>query len=600
MSERVTRREAMGVALLTLAAGPVRVRVGPDGTVTAYTAKVELGQGALTELTMAVAEELRVPVSRVRLVMGDTGQCPDDGGTWASLTTPEAVPLLRQAAAEQRGGAVTPARQWRVMGTAVKDLRGQAVVTGGQPYPSGLRMEGMLYGHVLRAPHYRARLVKAGAAPEGVRLLRDGEICGVVSSDPVAAKRAAGSVACEWEAIPFSVAPSDREALKSSFKATAVAPVENMSARYPPLLRRGRLDDAREHERQASSYFLPFITHVPLEPRAALAVWRGESVEIRSGCQAPFAVRAEVARALGIAEGNVRIQALGPGGAFGCKQRGEVETEAARLARLAGAPVLVQWSREEEFTCAYHRPAALVEIESTVSEGRLTGWLHKNFNAGAPGLMTPYDTPNISCEFHRTAVPVRQGSYRSLAAVANTFARESHVDEWAARLKADPLEFRMRNLADERLKAVLERLRGVRGGLACTIEKQARIGLRAEVEVKGVAVRVKRLVYVGDYGAIVNPLNLRKQIEGALVQGLGGALFEEVLFAGTEQKSRWMSGYRVPRFSDTPEIVVELIDRRAIASAGAGEAAIILVAPAIANAVFAASGRRLRDLPLAR
>ncbi len=597
MSERVTRREALGVALLTLAAGPVRVRLEADGTVTAYTAKVELGQGAQTELAMAVAEEMRVPVSRVRLVMGDTGQCPDDGGTWASLTTPEAVPLLRQAAAEQRGAAVTAAREWRVMGTEVRDLRGPAIVTGRQIYPSDLRMEGMLYGRVLRAPHYRARLVQTGAAPEGVRLLRDGELCGVVSSDPVAAKRAAESIECQWEAIPFAVPPSDRAALEKSFRANAVAPVENMNTRYPPLLRRGDLEETRQDEWHASSYFLPFITHVPMEPRAALAVWRGANVEIRSGCQAPFAVRAEVAKALGTAEGNVRIMALGPGGGFGCKQRGEVETEAARLARLAGAPVFLQWSREEEFTCAYHRPAALVEIESTVKDGRMSGWRHRNYNAGAPGLMTPYDTPNISCEFHRTPAPVRQGSYRSLASVSNTFARESHVDEWAARLKMDPLEFRMRNLADERLKAVLEKLRRVPGGLACTIEKQARIGLRAEVEVKGGAVRVKRLTYVGDYGAIVNPLNLRKQIEGALVMGFGGARFEEVVFAGTEQKSRWMTSYRVPRFSDTPEITVELIDRREIASAGAGEAAITLVAPAVANAVFAATGRRLRALP---
>lgn len=601
MTERLTRRDAFGVTLLALAAGPVRVELAADGSVTAYTAKVELGQGALTELTMAVAEELRVPVARVKLVMGDTGRCPDDGGTWASLTTPEAVPLLRQAAAEKRGGALTPPAQWKVMGTPLRDLRGLAIVTGRQPYPSGLRLEGMLYARTVRPPHHRAKLIQAGEAP-GVRILRDADLCAALSADPVEAKRAADSLACQWEPVPFPVPPSDRAALSRSFKENSTPPVENMNTRYPPLLRRGDARPAhaaaRAEDRHTASYFLPFITHVPMEPRAALAVWRDGALEVRSGTQAPFAVRAELAKALGVAEEKVRVIALGPGGGFGSKQRAEVEIEAARLARLAGAPVFLQWSREEEFTCAYHRPAALVEIESAVEGGRLSAWIHRNYNAGAPGLMTPYSTPHISCEFHRAPSPVRQGSYRSLASVSNTFARESHIDEWAARLKVDPLDFRLRNVEDERLRAVLERLRKVPGGLACTIEKQARIALRAEVQVKGREIRVTRFVYAGDYGAIVNPLNLRKQIEGALVQGLGGALFEEVIFEGTIQKTRRLSSYRVPRFSDTPRIDVELIDRREISSAGAGEAAITLVAPAIANAVFAASGRRLRELPL--
>jgi isoquinoline 1-oxidoreductase len=435
-----------------------------------------------------------------------------------------------------------------------------------------------------------------------VRILRDGGLCAALSPDPVAAKQAAAALPCEWEAIPFAVPPSDRQALSRSFKANSTPPVENMNTRYPPLLRRGTAhaawNDASQAEKLSSRYFLPFITHIPMEPRAALALWRDGSLEIRSGSQAPFAVRAEVAKALGIAEEKVRIIATGPGGGFGCKQRGEVEIEAARLARLAGAPVFLQWSREEESTCAYHRPAALVEIDSVAAGGKLQAWIHRNYNAGAPGLMTPYDTAGISCEFHRTPTQVRQGSYRSLASVANTFARESHMDEWAARFKLDPLQFRLTNTTDERLRAVLEKLRKVPGGLACTIEKQARIALRAEVEIRNRVIRVKRFVYVGDYGAVVNPLNLRKQIEGALVQGLGGALFEEVLFEGTQQKTRTLSSYRVPRFSDTPRIDVELIDRREIPSAGAGEAAITLVAPAIANAVFALTGQRLRELPL--
>ena len=336
-----------------------------------------------------------------------------------------------------------------------------------------------------------------------------------------------------------------------------------------------------------------------MEPRAAIAEWKNGGVEIRSGCQAPFAVRGEVARALGIPEDKVRIIVSGPGGAFGGKQHGEVEIEAARLARAAGKPVKLQWSRQEEFTCAYHRPAGLVEIESAISQaGKLDAWVHRNYNAGAPGLPTPYDTPHVSCEFHRAPSPVRQGSYRSLASVGNVFARESHMDEWATLLKTDPIAFRLRNIADPRLKEVLEKLGNAGGGMACTIEKDARIALRAEVEVAGRAIRVKRFTYIGDYGAVLNPRNLKKQIEGGLVQGIGGALFERVEFDGPVQTSRRLADYRVPRFSDVPEIRIELIDRREVPSAGAGEAAITLVAPAIANAVFHLTGRRLRELPL--
>jgi isoquinoline 1-oxidoreductase len=335
-----------------------------------------------------------------------------------------------------------------------------------------------------------------------------------------------------------------------------------------------------------------------MEPRAAIASWKDGAVEIHSGTQTPFPTRAEIAKALDLPESKVRVIAGNPGGAFGGKHRAECEIEAARLARTAGKPVKVAWTREEEFTCSYHRPAGLVEIESSLgANGKLDAWVHRNYNSGAPALPTPYDTPNISCEFHRTPAPVRQGPYRSLAAVGNIFARESHIDDWAAATKTDPWEFRMNNLADARLRAVLEKLGKGSGGMACTIEKDARIALRAEVGIEGGAIRLKRFVFVGEYGAIVNPLNLRNQITGALIMGIGGALFEEVRFDLTTQRTRSLADYRVPRFTDIPEIEVHLIDRRDIPSAGAGESAITMTAPAIANAVFAATGQRFTSLP---
>jgi nicotinate dehydrogenase subunit B len=285
--------------------------------------------------------------------------------------------------------------------------------------------------------------------------------------------------------------------------------------------------------------------------------------------------------------------------------------EAARLARLAGAPVRVAWTREEEFTCSYTRPAGLLEIESGVdAAGRLTAMRFANYNSGAAGITPPYEIPHHWIGFYRARSDVRQGSYRSLAAVANAFARESHMDEWAADLRVDPVEFRLRHMTDARLREIVERTaerfgwgrartgRGRGTGMSCNIEKDARLALFVDVEVDGTRVRVVRMVATGDFGAALNPDNLRNQMTGALVQGIGGALWERVTFNGTSQQTRRLSHYRVPRFSDVPEMDVQIVDRRDVAPAGAGESPITLTAPAIASAIFAATGQRRTTLPL--
>jgi isoquinoline 1-oxidoreductase len=600
MTEAISRREvlqALGAGTFLFAGAPLRIRPAEDGTFTVYTGKVELGQGARTELTQALAEELRVPVARIRLVMGDTDLCPDDGGTYSSLTTPITVPEMRQQAAEHRGGAITPPAEWKVLGTPVANVRGREIVTGAYRYPSDLHVDGMLHASVLRAPYYRAT-IESVEGPSG--MIHEGDLIATVAGDPFSAARSAREVKAQWKAQAFPVDPSDHDTLAAWFKSNSIPPVEQPGAKYPPLTRRGDAVKALAvaDRKRSSRFWLPYIAHVPIEPRAALAMWKDDAVEIHSGTQTPFPTRGEVAKALGVPEAKVRIISVNPGGGFGGKHRAECEIEAARLARITGKAVKVSWTREEEFTCSYHRPAGLVEIESALgANGRLDAWVHRNYNSGAPGLPTPYDTPNISCEFHRTPAPVRQGPYRSLAAVANVFARESEMDDWAAAAKMDPWDFRMSNLNDMRLRAVLEKLGKGPVGMACTIEKDARIALRAEVAVEGGAIRLTRFLFVGEYGAILNPLNLRNQITGALIMGIGGALFEEVGFNVTSQLTRRMANYRVPRFNDIPDIEVRLIDRRDLPSAGAGESAITMTAPAIANAVFAATGLRLTRLP---
>jgi len=245
-------------------------------------------------------------------------------------------------------------------------------------------------------------------------------------------------------------------------------------------------------------------------------------------------------------------------------------------------------------------------------EGRITAWDFHNYNSGAAGIRPPYDLPNFYCGFHRADSPLRQGSYRSLAAVANTFAREMHAGEIAERLGMDPVELRLKNLKDRRLREALERAaerfgwKGSKGGggrgsgVACTIEKKGRLALCVELEQDSGGVRVKRMVMAADFGAVINPDNLRNQLTGAMIQGLGGALFEELEYDEERITNPSLMAYRLPRFSDIPEIDVVLIDRRDVPAAGAGEAPITLPAPAIGAALHNATGEWRRSLPLAR
>ena len=207
---------------------------------------------------------------------------------------------------------------------------------------------------------------------------------------------------------------------------------------------------------------------------------------------------------------------------------------------------------------------------------------------------------------------MRQGSYRALASTANHFARESHMDELARGLKMDPLAFRLKNLKDERLTAVLEaaaeRFGWDRGeaapgrgfGIAGGTEKGGYVATCAEVAADrpGEPVKVVRLVTAFECGAIVNPDHLTNQVEGSIVMGLGGALFEAIRFADGKILNPRFSRYRVPRFGDVPAIEVVLLDRKDLPSAGAGEAPIVAMAPAIGNAIRDASGIRLRSLPM--
>jgi isoquinoline 1-oxidoreductase len=602
-----------------------RFEFAADGSVTLLTGKCELGQGSRTLLAQCVAEELRLPIEKIQVVMADTGRVPDDGGTYASLTTPLAVPAVRQAAAAARDALRTmkpeeAARRevaldvvlsspqiWKVLGSPVPNLNGRAIVTGRMRYAGDLVEPGMLHGKLVRPAAYHAELVSYKAEPTpGVQVVREGNVLGAVAASEDAAESAVAQIAAEWKSRDL-IPPAD---LPAHFRKTAVEPKVNNNSRYPPLLIKGSVESAlagaaRTHQ---ATYRLPAIAHAPIEPRAAIAHWDEHGLTVRSCGQVPFGVRKQLAAAFRIPESRVRVILSDTGSACGGKHGPEVLIEAAALAKAAGKPVRVAWSREEEFVRSYCRPPALVDVQSGLSaDGRIVAWEFRNYNSGAAGLAAPYDIPHYRCAHYRAECPLRLGPYRSLAAVANTFARESHVDELAALHGDDPLEFRLRNIANPRLKEALQRAatrfgwgKGKRAvGLACNIEKGGHLALFVEIEVAK-RVRLVRMTAAFDCGAILNPDGLRNQVEGAIVMGIGGALFEEFQFDRHKALNPSFSAYRVPRFSDAAPLEVILIDRREETPAGAGESPITATAPAIASALFRATGKRLRDLPLER
>jgi isoquinoline 1-oxidoreductase len=325
-----------------------------------------------------------------------------------------------------------------------------------------------------------------------------------------------------------------------------------------------------------------------------------------TGTQRPFGVRSELAQAFHIPETQVRVIVPDTGAGYGGKHTGEAAIEAARLAKSAQKPVKVVWTREEEFTWAYFRPAGVIDVSSGVTkDGVLTAWEFHNYNSGASGIRTLYDVPNPKTEFHNAHSPLRQGSYRALAATANHFARESHMDDIAHAVKMDPLEFRLKNLKDARLRAVLNAAAEKFGwgkhscGIACVSEKGGYTATCAEVAVENGGVKITRIVTAFECGAIINPNQLKNQIEGSMMMGIGGAMFEAIEFDNGKILNPRLSKYRVPRFSDTPTIEAVLVDRKDLPSAGAGESTMIALAPAIGNAIFAATGTRLRSLPMA-
>jgi isoquinoline 1-oxidoreductase len=455
----------------------------------------------------------------------------------------------------------------------------------------------MVYGRVIRPQGYTGALValddSRARAMAGVVVVRDGQFAGVVAPTERGVRRAVAAVRAEWRVepnLPSSATVYDhlKKASESGGGGRGGAPTTVGD------VARARAGAARTFD---ASYRIPYIAHVPLEPRAAVAEWTDGKLTVWTGTQRPFGVRGELAAAFRVPEDRVRVIVPDTGSAYGGKHTGEHAVEAARLAQAAGKPVKLVWTRAEEFSFGYFRPAGIIDVKAAVdAEGHLVAWEFDNWNSGASAIRTPYEVPNQRIQFHPADSPLRQGSYRGLAATANHYVREMHMDAIARALGVDAVEFRLSHLKDERMRAVLSSAAKAIGwpkatapnralGVACGTEKGSYVATAAEVSRAADGFKVERLVVSFECGAIVNPDGLRNQVEGSVVQGLGGALFEAIAFRDGTIVNGSMATYRVPRFKDLPPIEVVLIDRKDLASAGAGETPIVCVAPAIGSAV---------------
>jgi isoquinoline 1-oxidoreductase len=604
------------------------LHIAEDGAITVFTGKTEIGQNIRTSLTQAVAEELGAPIGSIALVMADTAKTPFDMGTFGSRTTPTMNAQLRKVAAAARAVladrakargqtlnpaifgelvkgsplvatvtntvATKPATAWTVAGTKVPKVDGRDLVTGKHRYTTDLTRDGMLHAKVVRPPTYGATLVtadtRAAEAMPGVVVVRDGSFLAVAAPTIAAANAAVDAITAQWSA---------------GSGASARTLFADLKAGAEPMPAGG------DATRISAQYTIAYIAHAPLEPRAAVAEWHGDGLTVWTGTQRPFGVQQELVDAFHVAADRVRVIVPDTGSAYGGKHTGDAAVEAARIARAAKKPVKLVWTREEEFWWAYFRPAGVIDVTGSVAaDGLLTGWEYHNYNSGPSGLSTPYAIANATEKFHQSKSPLRQGSYRGLAATANHFARESHMDDLARAAALDPLAFRLKNLKNERLANVFnaaagkfgwawrKKSAGVGFGLAGGVEKGGYTATCAEVEASNGTVNIRRLVVAFECGAIVNPDGLDHQVSGAVVQGLGGALFEAIEFDEGHLVNGRFSRYRVPRFGDVPPLEVVLVNRPDLPSAGAGETPIVGVAPAIGNAIFDATGVRIRSLPM--
>ncbi|MGB8401737.1 molybdopterin cofactor-binding domain-containing protein [Bradyrhizobium sp.] len=511
-------------------------------------------------------------------------------------------------------------------------------------------LPGMLHGRVLRPENARAKLTdlkEDGARPIAglVAIARDGSFAGVVSETEHGAETALKALrkGATWsggEELP------DENDLASFLKAQ---PSETtvIDRRVPSTLRQC----ARTIRRQ---YTRPYIAHASIAPSCAIAQWNGDQVHVWTHSQGVYLLRADLALVLGLPVANITVEHIEGAGCYGHNAADDVALDAVLLAKAAGGrPVRVQWSREDEMSHAPFGAAMAIEIEADLdAHDEIVGWRHSiwsNGHTARPGRATQpallaafelenpfprmisgnppqangggadrnsiplYDFPSWQIESHRLlTMPVRTSALRTLGAQGNVFAIESFLDEIAAERGEDPVAFRLRHLRDERARDVIHaaarrakwkpaKRPGVGYGIGFARYKNTGAYCAVVAEIEGEDdVRVRKLTVAVDVGEAINPDGVINQIEGGAIQATSWVLKERVRFDRHRVTSTTWTDYPIIRFSEVPDVEVEVIQRPEMDPLGAGEAAHGPVTAAIANAVFDALGVRVRSLPITR
>ncbi len=625
----------------------------------------------MTSLAQMAAEELGAPLGSFNVVMGDTASCPWDAGTWGSMSTRFFGPAVRAAAAQARliltdlaaerlgvprsqltarDGAVyvtanrrrhvsfgelakgqqithtvnekavlRAVREFTVMGTSPRRLDGREKVTGSARFAGDIRRPGMLYARIVRPPAHGATPrnldTSAAAAMPGVTVVNHDGLVAVLAASPETAARALDAVKADWD-VPAATVDTN-----TIYEHLVSAAPTGQTQDTGGDLDAGRTASAKTFD---LTYYNAYVAHAPIEPHTSVAEVKDGKVTVWASTQSPFGTQPQVARALGLRPEDVRVITPFVGGGFGGKSAGQQSVEAARLAQIAGKPVMVAWTRAEEFFYDTFRPAAVVKVLSGIdAHGKLTLWDYSVYAAGSRGSDVFYDVANRrvrafgeQSDTRSTAAyhPFATGPWRAPGANTNRFATESQIDAMAAAAGMDPLEFRLQNTKDPRMLRVLRAVAEAYGwqprafpakagrgrGLACGIDVGTYAAHIADVTVDRStgAVKVERVVCAQDMGIVVNPDGAKMQMEGSITMGLGYALSEGLQFQGGKIADSNFDTYGLPRFSWLPRIETVLVSNDSLDPQGGGEPAVINMGAVIANAIFDATGARLYHLPM--
>jgi len=639
--------EELDVALHRIRMVPATTAASPDEAVTSGSLSIQESGTAIRHACAearaiylrAAAAKLNVPVESLAV----------KDGTIASTSYWE---LADDALLDREAtGAVPPkaASSHAIVGTAAERRDLADKVFGRACFIHDLVLPDMLHARMVRPPSPGATLTALDEAPVRsmagvVDVVRDGSFLAVLARSEHAAGRAAARLAgcAEWSE---QAGLPDENDVATWLKAQ---PVETTTV------------DARNAPQQPkvartikASYSRPYVAHASLAPSCALAQMDGATLRVWTHSQGIYNLRKDLAIAFSMTPEQVIVAHVQGAGCYGHNGADDVAFDAARLARAAnGRPVRVQWSRADELAWSPVGAAMAVDVEADLDEqGTIVGWRHDVWSNGhtlRPGrAKTPallggwhlakpferliaidppmagggggqrnsvplYDFMAWKITSHRVlSMPIRTSALRSLGAQANVFAVESFIDELAAQASADPVEFRLRYLADARARAVIERAaeksgwkqwktaeaRGHGIGFARYKGAGAYCAVVAEIDVD-TEIRARRLVIAVDAGLVINPDGLANQIEGGAVQALSWTLGEAVRFDRTRVTSDTWEAYPILRCSESPDVEVHIVSRPDCPATGAGEAAAGPTTAAIANALHDALGVRVRDLPL--